>query len=309
MSIRTRLLRLAAGLAVLLPTLVSSFALFIPQTSRWGATDAEVALKLPGDELAPRPLINWTNAIDINARPEQVWPWIAQLGDTRAGFYSYTFIEDRVAALTGASEYAVDYQNANQIVPEWQNPAAGDILIQDSLKVREVKPGQYLLADLIDPGEGQWIWLWRLSPIDGGAQTRLIVRCLIQLPPAAANPVQTGVISVGGFVMQQRMMHGLKLRAEGGVEPAYLEVVEIVLWLTTLLVGLAAAALFLFQREWRKPLALAVVSVVALVGLTFIQPDIWVRVLINAVLLIGAWWAYRPAGQARPALRAQPFMR
>jgi hypothetical protein len=65
MSIRTRLL---AGLGVLLALLIGWFAAVIPAIHRWGATDEEVSRVLPDDELLP----------------EQIWPWIAQLGDTRA---------------------------------------------------------------------------------------------------------------------------------------------------------------------------------------------------------------------------------
>ena len=292
-----RLVRLVAGLVVLALVLAVAFAAITPQLSRWGATADEVARRLPGDELAPRPQIQWTNAASIDARPEQVWPWVAQLGDTRAGFYSYTFIENRVGALTGASGYAVNYTNADRIVPEWQNPAPGDSIIQGTLKIREVKPGQYLLADLVTPDGGQWTWLWQLTPLDGGARTRLIVRCLMQLPPEAANPMMIAVMNAGGFVMQQRMIHGLKLRAEGGVEPASIEAVEIALWLTTLAIGLIAAVLFLFQQAWRRPLALAALAVAALVALTFIQPAIWLRVAINLALALGLWWAYQPARQ------------
>ena len=306
MPIRTRLLRLAGGLAALLLALVVSFATITPQLAHWGATDAEAALRLPGDELAPHPQIHWTNATTINATPDQVWPWVAQLGDTRAGFYSYTFIENRVGAITGASGYAVKYKNADRVVPEWQNPAPGDSIIQDTLKIREVRPGQYLLADMVNPNGGQWTWLWQLTPIDGGTHTRLIVRCLMQLPPEAANPIVTSVMNTGGFVMQQRMIHGLKIRAEGGAEPAYIETLEITLWLATLAIGLIGAALFLFGREWRKPLTLAVASVVMLVALTFIQPAIWARVLINVVLLLGLWWAYQPKRQPGRPMRAQP---
>jgi hypothetical protein len=126
MSIRTRVLRLLAGLGLLLALLAGAFAAVIPAIHRWGAMDEEVSLALPGDELLPAPLVLWTNAVTINAPPEQVWPWIAQLGDTRAGFYSYTLIENRVGAITGAADYQVIYRNAGRIVPAWQRPAPGD---------------------------------------------------------------------------------------------------------------------------------------------------------------------------------------
>jgi hypothetical protein len=147
----------------------------------------------------------------------------------------------------------------------------------------------------------QWTWLWRLYPADGGARTRLVIRFLIQLPAEDENPVFTALMEIGGFVMQQRMMHGLKLRAEGGSEPAWIETAEIALWLTTLAAGLAAGALYLFQRDWRRPLVLAVISAGVLVAFTFIQPAIWVRVAVNLILLAGVAWAFRPARQLQPA--------
>lgn len=291
--------RFTAGLGVLAITLFTCFAWATAQIPHWGATPEEVARRLPGDELAPEPLLNWTNAIEINAPPEQVWPWVAQLGDTRGGFYSYTFIEDRVGALAGAADYNVNYENADRIHAEWQNPQPDDGLIQGSLKIREVKTGQYLLGEAVDPNIFQWVWLWHLSPLQNGAHTRLIVRFRIQLPNADENPTLTTMMTVGGFVMQQRMLHGLKLWAEGGVEPTYIEGLEIALWLVTLFIGLAATVLYMLQAEWGRPLAVAVISVCTLIALTFIQPEIWVRILINLMLLVGLWWVYRLTASQR----------
>lgn len=309
MTTRTRLLRLLLGLGILVVTLVVTFGLALAFVPRWGATAEEVALVLPGDDLAPDPLLNWTNAIHINAPPAAVWPWIAQLGDTRGGFYSYTFIEDRIGAMMGAAGYAVDYENASRIVPEWQQPAPGLELIQGSLRVREVVPGEYLLADAIDPSSFQWVWLWYIAPANNGEASRLIVRFRIQLPAGGENPVMTAMMTVGGFVMQQRMMHGLQVRAQGGSEPDYIEPVEIGLWLTTLAAALAGAVLFLARPKWQRPLALAVLATAVLVGFTFVQPALWVRVVINAVLLAGVWWAYQPAARPVAVFQPQPVSR
>lgn len=57
---------------------------------RWGATDAGVARPMPGDEIVPAPQLQATRAVTILARPEEVWPWLVQMGGyTRAGWYSY----------------------------------------------------------------------------------------------------------------------------------------------------------------------------------------------------------------------------
>jgi hypothetical protein len=89
-------IRLLSGLLLVSLLVVGLFALTLRTIPTWGATAAEVARVLPGDELTVNPTLLWTNATTINAPPAKVWPWLAQLGDTRGGFYSYTFIENRV---------------------------------------------------------------------------------------------------------------------------------------------------------------------------------------------------------------------
>lgn len=293
---KTFFLRLLAGLGLLALLLVVSFAVALPAIERWGATDEEVGRAMPGDGLLPRPIVRWTNGITIDAPPEQVWPWIAQLGDTRGGYYSYTFIENRIGSLTGAADYKVIYRNADRIVPEWQNPVPGQEIIQGTLAIREMQTGEWLLADSINPAMG-WTWLWRLYPAGDGEQTRLIVRFRIQMPAEANNPVAGFVMNIGGFVMQQNMMQGIRTRAEGGSEPAYIESVEITLWLLALAGGLAAAVLYLIQPQWQRPLLVATAAVILLVVLTIVQPAIWLRLVLDGLLLTGLWWAYRPEKQ------------
>lgn len=302
MSIGARLRRLLVGLILLGAVLVALFALTLPAIHRWGATDAEVARGLPGDELIAQPLVRWTHAITIDASPAAVWPWIAQLGDTRGGYYSYTFIENRVSALTGAEAYDVVYVNADRIHPEWQNPRPGDPLIQSVLKVREVAPEHYLLADSIDPSVINWVWLWQIEPAANGQESRLLVRMAIETAEPA-DPIMGFMMDVGGFVMEQNMLQGIKTRAEGGHEPGWTEPAEIALWITALLVGLAGALLFVWRAAPFASLALAVVAVVALFVLTFVQPALWWRTLIDLALLSGLVWAWRasaPGASTRP---------
>lgn len=81
-----------------------------PWYSRWGATDAEVRASLPGDELVPSPRAQSTWAVTIEAPPDAVWPWLVQMGQDRAGFYTYEWFENVVLRL--------DIHNAARIVPE-----------------------------------------------------------------------------------------------------------------------------------------------------------------------------------------------
>src|SRR5690349_20929798 len=65
-----------------------------PWHSRWGATDEEVVAAMPGDERIDRPTFNVTRAMTIHARPQEIWPWIVQIGFGRAGFYSYDLLDN-----------------------------------------------------------------------------------------------------------------------------------------------------------------------------------------------------------------------
>lgn len=304
----TRLLRLLIGLIVLGALLVGLFWVTLPTIHRWGATDAEVARPLPGDELLDHPLVDWTHATTINASPAAVWPWIAQLGDTRGGYYSYTFIENQVGALTGAADYNVVYVNADRIHPEWQNPQPGDSMIQSMLQVHAVEPGQYLFANSLDPTIMNWVWLWHIEPVAQGQQTRLIVRMAIETGAEMSNPVAGFLMDIGGFVMEQNMLQGIKVRAEGGGEPRWTEPAEIALWSVVLFAGVVAALLFVFRPSWLLPLLVAVGAVVALFILTFVQPALWLRLVIDLTLLMGVTAAWRTSGQARQISQKSPVL-
>jgi hypothetical protein len=87
---------------------------------RWGATSAEVAETLPGDEQIPDTTARATRAVTIDAPPERVWPWIVQEGMGRAGWYTY----DAFYTLTGSAGF-VDGHSSDRIVPELQGIEVG----------------------------------------------------------------------------------------------------------------------------------------------------------------------------------------
>ena len=65
-----------------------------PWHLRWGATDEEVTKQLPGDEMTPEPSAQSTHTITIDAPPEEVWPWLTQLGQGRGGWNTYDWLEN-----------------------------------------------------------------------------------------------------------------------------------------------------------------------------------------------------------------------
>jgi len=279
MKRRTKRIRFFAGLALLVAILGVTF-FFLPRyTQTWGATAEEIARSLPGDDLMSEPGLIWTHGITIHARPEVVWPWIAQIGDDRGGFYSYTFIEK----LIGGRDL---YNNANRIMPEFQNPGPGEGMIEDFLVVREVVPGEYLLANLAGMPDVGITWLWSLHPA-GGDDTRLIVRNRIKMPPEMDSPAILYAIDVGGFVMERRMITGIRDRAEGRSELPGIEAIEIGLWALALLAGIIAASMFRRRKQWPVPLLIAALAVLSLLAFTFLQPPIWMRALADIILLGG----------------------
>ncbi len=279
MSTRTRILRFFGGLALVLVILAVIFPLLPPLFHTWGATEAELARAYPGDDLLAAPALSWTHAVTVDAPPEAVWPWVAQLGEGRGGYYSYTFIENLIA---GERLYV----NADRILPEYQHPQPGDNLIGTMLTVHEVEPGRWLLGKdteaLAEMGLG-WTWLWWVEP-QGAEQSRLIVRGQTEPPEGMFNPVLGWFIDAGSFVMGRRMVQGLVLRAEGGSEPALIEAVEIALWAAALLAGLGAGVLFLWRQPWQS-LLVGVAAVLALIWFTFWIPPVGLRL----VMVLALW--------------------
>jgi hypothetical protein len=166
---------------------------------RWGATDEELRTPLPGDELVPDPAIVSTHAITIDAPVERVWPWLAQLGQDRGGFYSYEWLEN----LAGC-----EMRNADRVHPEWQEREVGELVL--------LHPANGLAVTLFEPGRVLAIEGWGalvLELADGGRQARLLVRSRVPRGPGAV--FYTALVELPHFVMERRMLIGIRERARG----------------------------------------------------------------------------------------------
>ena len=83
-----------AGGATMIAGCIALRPLVQPRYSSWNATAEELQRSLPGDDRVPAPLVAQTMAVTIDARPERVWPWVAQIGQERGGLYSYELLEN-----------------------------------------------------------------------------------------------------------------------------------------------------------------------------------------------------------------------
>jgi hypothetical protein len=179
---------------------------------RWGADPREVTARLPGDDLVTDPDLVATRAITIRGRPTDVWPWVVQLGQNRGGFYSYDLLENLVGCRI---------HSADRVVPAWQDAQVGDpvnLAPEVALRVAIVDPPRaFVLSGGVPMGETappyDFSWSFVLDGDD--SRTRLIVRERYGYTrwwtPLLVEPVE-----VVSFVMHQKMLRGIRDRAEHG---------------------------------------------------------------------------------------------
>jgi len=196
------------------------------------ASKQEQHLAMPADSLISDPIGNVTHAVTINAPVESVWPWLAQMGAGRAGWYSFDRIDNG------------GHLSAESILANCQQIGPGDVLpaipgATDAFVVAQVETPHHLVLTVPDASGGiQVSWEFLLQPVDQGC-TRLIVRGRISprwpAPTEARTassrgpilieriyavleripkPLMLAAAGVGHYIMEARMLRGIKRRAE-----------------------------------------------------------------------------------------------
>ncbi len=214
-----------AGGATMIAGCIALRPLVQPRYSSWNATAEELQRSLPGDDRVPAPLVAQTMAVTIDARPERVWPWVAQIGQERGGLYSYELLENLARC---------DVHNADRVVPEWELKGGDRVRLGPEgypvWGVVGLERGHWLLlagADLktakVDelpkPGQPEYInftWLFNLDERRDGT-TRLLLRNRLDYAPRTfANKVMwEWMTDPIGFVMARKMLLTIKQRVEG----------------------------------------------------------------------------------------------
>ncbi len=190
--------------------LLSCFALFLivaagfywiyrPWALSWGSTDVEVARAMDGDAIVRDPTFNATRAVSIDARPEDVWPWIVQIGYRRAGFYSYDRLDN------------AKIPSAERILPQYQSLKVGDpVPMGQGLNARVTSLVQNEVMTMVfSSHSATWSWTWKLER-EGPNRTRLVTRLRI-------NEYRVGprlMLDAVEIVMMRKCLLGIKRRAE-----------------------------------------------------------------------------------------------
>lgn len=206
--------RAIRGLGAAAAALAAYALIARPWSLRWGATDAEVTRRLPGDDLAPDSTVGSTRAVTIAAPVEDVWPWLVQLGYGRGGFYSYDWLENAFVGLLLRG--TPGYRSAKAILPEHQRLSPGDLIPAgppDMLDGRLVDVARWRVL-AVEPNRALVLEGWGafvLEPL-GDRATRLIVRS--RGPGAWGRLAHYLFWEPAHFVMERRMLLGIKERAE-----------------------------------------------------------------------------------------------
>ncbi len=174
-----------------------------PWQLKWGSTNEEVARLMPGDGIVPDPSFVATRAVTINAAPEDIYPWIVQMGFGRAGWYSYDWIDN------------LGRPSARAIIPELQAIGVGDMIPIDPGKkhgfwVKGFVPNEWMLWG---DRRGNTTWCWGLYPIDEG-NTRLVTRVRVKYNWTHPAILFNLVFDLGDIVMMRKCLIGIRERAE-----------------------------------------------------------------------------------------------
>ena len=194
-----RIVGVVAGAAAIV-----TYLLFIrPRTPRWGATDEEVERTMPGDEVVEHPNFIATNAITIEAPPEEVWPWIVQIGSGRAGFYGYDWLDN------------AGKPSAREIVPDLQHIEVGELIpFQPNTKMGMwIKDFEWERWMLWWDKKGRSTRVWLLYP-QGERHTRLITRLRMRYAWTSATGFYYLLGDSGDTRIMRKVLLGIKERAE-----------------------------------------------------------------------------------------------
>jgi hypothetical protein len=204
MSLTRIALKISAALLLIFIAAQVAYALVArPWVLRWGASDAEVALRLNGDQHIPPGAVTSTRAVTIRAPLAEVWPWVAQLGQERGGFYSYSFFENTFGA---------QMVNAEKLMPPDQALKVGDRFSYFG----DGPSGTYSTVTEIEPQRLISVsgWTFFMEPLDDHT-TRLIVRYYYDHGSSLlGKAIYYGMFEQAHFIMESGMIMGIKRHAE-----------------------------------------------------------------------------------------------
>jgi len=208
---------IAAFVVILEILAMIGYLAFRRRMLHWGTTPTEAGRVMAGDELISNTILVATRAVSINVGPEEIWPWLAQMGQGRGGFYSYDWLEN----LAG-----MDIHNSYQIIPELQNIKPGDVIPfwrGAGVNVVVAEPLHLLVlagtiytpkGDASDSEDVGGTWVFALEKTTNES-TRMIVRSRVaNFQPEWLSAFFMFLLEPMHFIMERKMLLRIKELAE-----------------------------------------------------------------------------------------------
>ncbi len=259
--------------AVVILQLVIALVFFYPYFAKWGATNTEIAMTLPGDDYAEE--IVSTRTISIAKPKEEVWGYLTALGADRNGFYSYSFLE----YLFGCTieNYSSDKRydiKLNRLVPIQSADASGNYTV--GFSVIDIMEGESFVLD----GWGTFY----LKKIDN-TTCKLIVRSHAKTATSTIEKIGFPIFDLMHYVMEKRMLLGTKDIAETNGKN-YTKTTDFV-WLISVFLLIIIGFVFVFStNNWLKILVPNTVLLIAQFFILVLNPTFYLSLFLVAILLL-----------------------
>jgi hypothetical protein len=286
-------LRLGALLIVIAGLLGVLFTVVRPWYLNWGTNADERRSALPGAALALG-APNQTRAIDIDAPAAQVFAWVAQLGQNRAGFYSYSALENLVGC---------EMPDIRHLDPALQHWSVGDKLwMYPPSKLEGMghatllyyEPGQALVFGTntpIDPpgAAPTGTWSFTIKPTGENSARLLTSGSGGSMPSLLGQAYTRTVFEPLHFVMERRMLEGIKGLAEGKPISRLNDSLQLIASVTTFALFIGAGVLVLIGARPMRRLTGFTAAGIAFQIVTLVQPTPVVSVALVIALCLLIW--------------------
>ena len=261
--------------------MVVYFFIARPYQLEWGATTVEINRSMPGDERRGNPTFLATRAITIEDTPENIWPWLIQMGYGRAGFYGYDIIEN-LGSKSGT-------YSANRILPEFQNFKVGDEVPLSwvaRLYFFEIEPNNYLVWSE-DKDDNPGAFTWALYPIDE-THTRLVSRIGWNFHWSEPNLLVLDVFTeFTDHLAVREILQGVKGRVEGHPDNFAENTVEFTIYLVLLLLFVFTQFLIPLRPLTLKNWGLGIASGAAWLITWYAPIPLWIGAILGLLIIFG----------------------
>jgi hypothetical protein len=185
------------------------------------ATRGKRSAAIPGDDIVPDPQTVVTRGITIPVTPEEVWPWLVQVGWHRGGWYTARWVD--------ALFFRSNSPSADRLLPEHERLEVGDFIpdgppdTECGFVVQDFSPASWLVLHSTthlplswrrrDRARVSWTWSFVLTPLEDGRATRLVFRWRARTWPWWLTMGVHAIVVPADVVMSHDMLHGLRARA------------------------------------------------------------------------------------------------